>query len=49
MPNADRALLLPFGGRSGSDSGIGRVGGANVMSSFTELQTIVITPDARGA
>jgi succinate-semialdehyde dehydrogenase/glutarate-semialdehyde dehydrogenase len=40
---------LPFGGRSGSDSGIGRVGGANVMSSFTELQTIVITPDARGA
>jgi acyl-CoA reductase-like NAD-dependent aldehyde dehydrogenase len=40
---------LPFGGRSGSDSGIGRVGGANVMSSFTELQTIVVTPDARGA
>jgi succinate-semialdehyde dehydrogenase/glutarate-semialdehyde dehydrogenase len=38
---------LPFGGRSGSDSGIGRVGGAQVMHSFTELQTIVITPDAR--
>lgn len=35
---------LPFGGRSGSDSGIGRVGGANVMDSFTELQTIVLTP-----
>ena len=38
---------LPFGGRSGTDSGIGRVGGANVMQSFTELQTIVITPDRR--
>jgi succinate-semialdehyde dehydrogenase/glutarate-semialdehyde dehydrogenase len=39
---------LPFGGRSGTDSGIGRVGGAHVMESFTELQTITITPDARG-
>jgi acyl-CoA reductase-like NAD-dependent aldehyde dehydrogenase len=38
---------LPFGGRSGSDSGIGRVGGANVMHSFTELQTVVLTPHAR--
>ena len=38
---------LPFGGRSGSDSGIGRVGGAQVMHSFTELQTVVMTPDAR--
>jgi acyl-CoA reductase-like NAD-dependent aldehyde dehydrogenase len=38
---------LPFGGRAGSDSGIGKVGGAHVMDSFTELQTIVITPDAR--
>ena len=35
---------LPFGGRSGSDSGIGRVGGANVMDAFTELQTVVLTP-----
>jgi acyl-CoA reductase-like NAD-dependent aldehyde dehydrogenase len=35
---------LPFGGRARSDSGIGRVGGANVMHSFTELQTVVITP-----
>jgi succinate-semialdehyde dehydrogenase/glutarate-semialdehyde dehydrogenase len=34
---------LPFGGRSGSDSGIGRVGGNHVMQSFTELQTVVIT------
>ena len=32
---------LPFGGRAGSDSGIGKVGGAHVMESFTELQTIV--------
>jgi succinate-semialdehyde dehydrogenase/glutarate-semialdehyde dehydrogenase len=38
---------LPFGGRSGSDSGIGRVGGAHVMHSFTELQTVVLTPHAR--
>jgi succinate-semialdehyde dehydrogenase/glutarate-semialdehyde dehydrogenase len=35
---------LPFGGRSGSDSGIGRVGGNHVMQAFTELQTVVITP-----
>jgi len=38
---------LPFGGRSGSDSGIGKVGGAHVMHAFTELQTIVLTPDRR--
>jgi acyl-CoA reductase-like NAD-dependent aldehyde dehydrogenase len=38
---------LPFGGRAGTDSGIGKVGGAHVMHSFTELQTIVITPDGR--
>jgi acyl-CoA reductase-like NAD-dependent aldehyde dehydrogenase len=38
---------LPFGGRAGSDSGIGKVGGAHVMHSFTELQTIVLTPDGR--
>ena len=38
---------LPFGGRSGSDSGIGRVGGAHVMHSFTELQTVVLTPRTR--
>ncbi|HWF25002.1 MAG TPA: aldehyde dehydrogenase family protein [Solirubrobacteraceae bacterium] len=35
---------LPFGGRAGTGSGIGRVGGANVMQSFTELQTVVLTP-----
>ena len=33
---------LPFGGRSGSDSGLGRVGGAHPMESFTELQTVII-------
>jgi acyl-CoA reductase-like NAD-dependent aldehyde dehydrogenase len=38
---------LPFGGRAGTDSGIGKVGGDHVMQSFTELQTVVITPDAR--
>ncbi|MDQ6605913.1 MAG: aldehyde dehydrogenase family protein [Actinomycetota bacterium] len=38
---------LPFGGRSGTDSGIGRVGGAQVMHSFTELQTVVLTPNRR--
>jgi acyl-CoA reductase-like NAD-dependent aldehyde dehydrogenase len=34
---------LPFGGRSGTASGIGRVGGAAPMESFTELQTVVVT------
>jgi succinate-semialdehyde dehydrogenase/glutarate-semialdehyde dehydrogenase len=34
---------LPFGGRAGTDSGIGRVGGSHVMDSFTELQTVVLT------
>jgi acyl-CoA reductase-like NAD-dependent aldehyde dehydrogenase len=38
---------LPFGGRAGTDSGIGRVGGSHVMDSFTELQTVVLTPDGR--
>jgi succinate-semialdehyde dehydrogenase/glutarate-semialdehyde dehydrogenase len=33
---------LPFGGRSGSASGIGRVGGSAPMETFTELQTVVI-------
>jgi len=35
---------LPFGGRSGTDSGVGRVGGAHVMQQFTELQTVVLSP-----
>lgn len=33
---------LPFGGRAGSDSGLGRVGGASAMETFTELQTVII-------
>ena len=35
---------LPFGGRSGTASGIGRVGGSAPMEAFTELQTVVIQP-----
>jgi succinate-semialdehyde dehydrogenase/glutarate-semialdehyde dehydrogenase len=34
---------LPFGGRSGTASGIGRVGGSAPMEAFTELQTVVLT------
>jgi succinate-semialdehyde dehydrogenase/glutarate-semialdehyde dehydrogenase len=37
---------LPFGGRAGTGSGIGRVGGSSVMQWFTELQTVVLTPHA---
>ncbi|GLW35520.1 aldehyde dehydrogenase family protein [Actinoplanes regularis] len=33
---------LPFGGRAGSDSGLGRVGGPHAMETFTELQTVII-------
>src|SRR2546423_7623430 len=33
---------LPFGGRAGSASGIGRVGGSAPMEALTELQTVVI-------
>jgi succinate-semialdehyde dehydrogenase/glutarate-semialdehyde dehydrogenase len=33
---------LPFGGRAGSDSGSGRVGGRHSFEVLTELQTIVI-------
>jgi succinate-semialdehyde dehydrogenase/glutarate-semialdehyde dehydrogenase len=34
---------LPFGGRSGTASGIGRVGGTAPMDAFTELQTVVVS------
>jgi succinate-semialdehyde dehydrogenase/glutarate-semialdehyde dehydrogenase len=34
---------LPFGGRAGTDSGIGRVGGTGPMEAFTELQTVVVS------
>ena len=33
---------LPFGGAAGSDSGLGRVGGASLLERFTELKTIVL-------
>jgi acyl-CoA reductase-like NAD-dependent aldehyde dehydrogenase len=33
---------LPFGGRSGSSSGVGRVGGRHGMEAFTELKTVVL-------
>ena len=35
---------LPFGGRAGTDSGTGRVGGRYAMERLTELQTVVIGP-----
>jgi acyl-CoA reductase-like NAD-dependent aldehyde dehydrogenase len=34
---------LPFGGRAGSASGVGRVGGTGPMEAFTELQTVVLS------
>jgi succinate-semialdehyde dehydrogenase/glutarate-semialdehyde dehydrogenase len=34
---------LPFGGRAGTASGIGRVGGSAPMETFTELQTVVLS------
>jgi succinate-semialdehyde dehydrogenase/glutarate-semialdehyde dehydrogenase len=34
---------LPFGGRAGTASGIGRVGGAAPMEAFTELQTVTLS------
>ena len=34
---------LPFGGRAGTASGIGRVGGSAPLEAFSELQTIVIS------
>jgi len=33
---------LPFGGRAGSQSGMGRVGGRYPMESFTELKTVIV-------
>jgi acyl-CoA reductase-like NAD-dependent aldehyde dehydrogenase len=33
---------LPFGGRAGSQSGVGRVGGRYPMETFTELKTVVV-------
>lgn len=33
---------LPFGGRSGARSGVGRVGGRYPMETFTELKTVIL-------
>jgi succinate-semialdehyde dehydrogenase/glutarate-semialdehyde dehydrogenase len=33
---------LPFGGRAGSASGVGRVGGRYSMERLTELKTVVV-------
>ena len=38
---------LPFGGRSGSRSGVGRVGGRHTLESFTELKTVVLNLGGR--
>ena len=34
---------LPFGGRAGKSSGVGRVGGRQVIDAFTEPKTVVVT------
>jgi succinate-semialdehyde dehydrogenase/glutarate-semialdehyde dehydrogenase len=34
---------LPFGGRAGSRSGVGRVGGRHSLDTFTELKTVVVS------
>ena len=34
---------LPFGGRAGASSGIGRVGGRYPLETFTELKTVIVS------
>ena len=34
---------LPFGGRAGSQSGVGRVGGRYPMETFTEPKTVMLS------
>jgi len=34
---------LPFGGRAGTSSGVGRVGGTSVLEAFTEPKTVVVS------
>ena len=34
---------LPFGGRAGKSSGVGRVGGSQVLEAFTEPKTVIVT------
>ena len=33
---------IPFGGRAGKDSGIGRVGGHRAIEQMTDLKTIIV-------
>jgi succinate-semialdehyde dehydrogenase/glutarate-semialdehyde dehydrogenase len=37
-------IQLPFGGRAGSSSGTGRVGGRFAAEQLTELQTVILSP-----
>jgi succinate-semialdehyde dehydrogenase/glutarate-semialdehyde dehydrogenase len=37
---------LPFGGRAGSQSGVGRVGGRYSLDTFTELKTVIVSLDS---
>lgn len=39
---------LPFGGRAGTASGIGRVGGASVLEAFSEPKTVTFPLGGRG-
>jgi acyl-CoA reductase-like NAD-dependent aldehyde dehydrogenase len=34
---------LPFGGRAGKSSGVGRVGGSQVLEAFTEPKTVIVS------
>ena len=38
-----RESHVPFGGRAGSSSGVGRVGGSSVLEAFTGPKTVVVT------
>lgn len=40
---------IPFGGRAGKRSGIGRVGGDQVINTFTEPKTIIVNFDSFGS
>lgn len=42
-------IHLPFGGGSGTKSGIGRLGGMHTLEAMTELKMITITPKAGDA
>jgi acyl-CoA reductase-like NAD-dependent aldehyde dehydrogenase len=35
-------LHIPFGGMSGTDSGIGRLGGRHTLEAMSDLKTIVL-------